>query len=113
MTNPLYYLSRTHGYQENPKERLWILFKNWITGKPVYKSRIVHFDRDANSSTTKYPANVVRNQKYTLWNFLFVVLYEQFRYFFNLYFLVVALSQFIPPLQVGKQILHAHTYIYA
>ena len=28
------------------------------------------------------------------------VLYEQFRYFFNLYFLLVALSQFIPALQV-------------
>lgn len=46
--------------------------------------------------------NVVRNQKYNPWTFIFVVLYEQFRYFFNLYFLLVALSQFIPPLQVGN-----------
>jgi hypothetical protein len=30
------------------------------------------------------------------------VLYEQFRYFFNLYFLLVALSQFIPALQVPR-----------
>ena len=32
---------------------------------------------------------------------VFAVLYEQFRYFFNLYFLLVALSQLIPELQVG------------
>lgn len=30
-----------------------------------------------------------------------MVLYEQFKFFFNAYFLVVALSQFIPALQVG------------
>lgn len=30
-----------------------------------------------------------------------MVLYEQFKFFFNLYFLLVALSQFIPPLKIG------------
>ena len=45
--------------------------------------------------------NVVRNQKYRAATFVFAVLYEQFRYFFNLYFLLVALSQFVPELQVG------------
>ena len=30
-----------------------------------------------------------------------VVLFEQFRHFFNLYFLCICLSQLIPPLQVG------------
>jgi len=45
--------------------------------------------------------NVVRNQKYRAVTFVFEVLYEQFRFFFNLYFLMVALSQFIPELQVG------------
>lgn len=48
----------------------------------------------------KYPANLVINQKYRLWSFLPVVLYNQFRYFFNLYFLLVSLSQLIPMLQV-------------
>jgi hypothetical protein len=41
----------------------------------------------------KYTSNVVCNQKYTLVTFLPVVLYEQFKFFFNLYFLLVALSQ--------------------
>ncbi|KAI8868340.1 phospholipid-translocating P-type ATPase [Ramicandelaber brevisporus] len=50
---------------------------------------------------TKYAPNVVRNQKYNLVTFLPLVLYEQFRFFFNLYFLAVALSQFIPVLKIG------------
>jgi hypothetical protein len=43
----------------------------------------------------------VRNQKYNLFTFLPMVLYEQFKFFFNLYFLLVALSQFIPALKIG------------
>lgn len=31
-----------------------------------------------------------------------LVLYEQFKFFFNLYFLLVALSQFVPALRIGK-----------
>jgi hypothetical protein len=48
-----------------------------------------------------FPANVVRNQKYHLITFLPHFLYEQFSFFFNFYFLIVALSQFIPVLQIG------------
>jgi phospholipid-translocating ATPase len=72
----------------------------------------------------RFPANIVRNQQYSVHfkqNILFstneftfhlsrscqvlsfvpVVLFNQFRFFFNLYFLLVAMSQFIPVLQVG------------
>ncbi|KAI9221330.1 aminophospholipid-transporting P-type ATPase [Blastocladiella britannica] len=49
----------------------------------------------------EFPPNAVKNQKYTLVSFVPVVLYEQFKYFFNLYFLLVACSQFIPSLQIG------------
>ncbi|KAJ3089562.1 putative aminophospholipid-translocase [Quaeritorhiza haematococci] len=48
-----------------------------------------------------YPVNVVRNQKYNVITFLPLVLYEQFKFFFNLYFLLVALSQFVPALKIG------------
>jgi len=44
---------------------------------------------------------MVRNQKYNLFTFFPLVLYEQFKFFFNLYFLLVALSQFIPALKIG------------
>ena len=50
----------------------------------------------------KYPANLVRNQKYNLVSFLPIVLYQQFKFFFNLYFLLVALSQFVPALRIGE-----------
>ena len=46
------------------------------------------------------PPNTVSNQKYTLWSFIFIVLYNQFKYFFNFYFLMVCLSQFWKPLKV-------------
>eukprot|EP01130_Rhizamoeba_saxonica_P001854 TRINITY_DN11681_c0_g1_i1.p1 TRINITY_DN11681_c0_g1~~TRINITY_DN11681_c0_g1_i1.p1 ORF type:complete len:1068 (-),score=186.53 TRINITY_DN11681_c0_g1_i1:43-3246(-) len=54
-----------------------------------------------NTEETNLPPNVIRNQKYNPYTFLFVVLYEQFKFFFNMYFLLVALSQFIPQLKIG------------
>ncbi|KAI8914779.1 hypothetical protein DFJ77DRAFT_431040 [Powellomyces hirtus] len=55
----------------------------------------------ASSSNSGYPANVIRNQKYNVVSFIPIVLYEQFKFFFNLYFLLVALSQFVPALKIG------------
>ena len=48
-----------------------------------------------------FSPNVVRNVKYTIFTFLPKILYEQFKFFFNLYFLLVALSQLVKVLQVG------------
>jgi phospholipid-translocating ATPase len=45
--------------------------------------------------------NVVRNQKYTVLTLVPVVLYNQFKYFSNLFFLLIAISQIFPPLRVG------------
>ena len=56
---------------------------------------------------TRFPPNVVRNQKYNIATFLPLVFYEQFKFFFNLYFLLVALSQFVPALKIGRWILRA------
>lgn len=49
----------------------------------------------------RFPGNIVRNQKYNAFTFLPIVFYEQFKFFFNLYFLLVALSQFVPALKIG------------
>lgn len=51
--------------------------------------------------STKYPANVVSNAKYSPWSFLPRTLYNEFSFFFNMYFLLVALSQIIPILRIG------------
>lgn len=77
---------------------LWDTIKRILRREYIYRSRVIILNRD---QTTRYPANVIRNQKYNPITFLPVILFEQFKYFFNLYFLLVALSQFIPQLQVG------------
>uniref|UniRef100_A0A8C7GNL7 Phospholipid-transporting ATPase n=1 Tax=Oncorhynchus kisutch TaxID=8019 RepID=A0A8C7GNL7_ONCKI len=49
----------------------------------------------------KYPKNAIKNQKYNFFTFVPGVLYQQFKFFLNLYFLVVACSQFVPSLKIG------------
>ncbi|KAI0883334.1 phospholipid-translocating P-type ATPase [Annulohypoxylon maeteangense] len=56
---------------------------------------------------TRYPPNLVSNAKYTAFTFLPITLYNEFSFFFNMYFLLVALSQAIPPLRIG----YLSTYI--
>lgn len=58
-------------------------------------------------SHAKFPPNVISNAKYTPWSFLPRTLYNEFSFFFNLYFLLVALSQVIPQLRIG----YLSTYI--
>lgn len=59
------------------------------------------------SQSTRFPPNAVSNAKYTPFSFLPVTLYNEFSFFFNMYFLLVALSQAIPPLRIG----YLSTYI--
>ncbi|XP_054549958.1 probable phospholipid-transporting ATPase IIB isoform X5 [Talpa occidentalis] len=49
----------------------------------------------------KHPGNSIKNQKYNVFTFIPGVLYEQFKFFLNLYFLVVSCSQFVPALKIG------------
>ncbi|KAI7869773.1 hypothetical protein BDF14DRAFT_1780690 [Spinellus fusiger] len=49
----------------------------------------------------KHVPNKIVHQKYNIFTFLPLVLFEQFTVFFNLYFLLVALSQLIPALKIG------------
>jgi phospholipid-translocating ATPase len=57
--------------------------------------------------TSRFPANAVSNAKYTPWSFLPRTLYNEFSFFINMYFLLVALSQTIPVLRIG----YLSTYI--
>nr|CAB3224704.1 probable phospholipid-transporting ATPase IIA [Phallusia mammillata] len=54
-----------------------------------------------NSNSQVFPQNKICNQKYNLITFVPKVLYDQFKFFLNLYFLVMACSQFIPALKIG------------
>ncbi|XP_053427309.1 probable phospholipid-transporting ATPase IIB isoform X5 [Nycticebus coucang] len=49
----------------------------------------------------KHSRNSIKNQKYNVFTFIPGVLYEQFKFFLNLYFLVVSCSQFVPALKIG------------
>jgi phospholipid-translocating ATPase len=55
----------------------------------------------------RFPPNAVSNAKYTPWSFLPRTLWNEFKFFFNMYFLLVALSQVIPALRIG----YLSTYI--
>ena len=59
------------------------------------------------AQATRFPPNAVSNAKYTPVSFLPRTLYNEFSFFFNMYFLLVALSQAIPPLRIG----YLSTYI--
>ncbi|KAF2491497.1 phospholipid-translocating P-type ATPase-like protein [Lophium mytilinum] len=56
---------------------------------------------------SRFPPNAVSNAKYTPWSFLPRTLYNEFSFFINMYFLLVALSQIIPALRIG----YLSTYI--
>ena len=79
------------------------IMKNKVNGlfnkEKQYKERTLEFPFQ--TTKVKYKKNAISNQKYSFITFLPVCLIEQFKYFCNLYFLAIALSQFFPPLQVG------------
>ncbi|EFP01045.1 hypothetical protein GCK72_001413 [Caenorhabditis remanei] len=51
-----------------------------------------------------FSPNTVCNQKYNIFSFVPIVLFQQFKFFLNLYFLLMACSQFIPAIQIGAPI---------
>uniref|UniRef100_A0A069DX33 Phospholipid-transporting ATPase n=2 Tax=Triatominae TaxID=70999 RepID=A0A069DX33_9HEMI len=73
-------------------------FKRCCCLERELKARTIYVGRPV---FEKYPANVIRNQKYNIITFLPLVLFQQFKFFLNLYFLVMACSQFLPDLRLG------------
>ncbi|XP_040569427.1 probable phospholipid-transporting ATPase IIA isoform X1 [Lepeophtheirus salmonis] len=66
--------------------------------KKDFTSRTLWIGREC---LQKFPPNVIRNQKYNIFTFIPVVLFNQFKFFLNMFFLVMACSQFIPELRIG------------
>ncbi|XP_063721560.1 probable phospholipid-transporting ATPase IIA [Symsagittifera roscoffensis] len=64
------------------------------------KTRVVILGKP-DQSGPNYPKNKIRNQKYSIISFIPCTLFHQFKYFLNLYFLIIAITQFIPILQVN------------
>ncbi|KTW26684.1 hypothetical protein T552_02691 [Pneumocystis carinii B80] len=72
-----------------------------------YRSIPIVSGLNSSTNSRNYPSNVISNAKYNIFTFIPIFLYEQFKHFLNLYFLLVALSQFIVPLRIG----YLSTYI--
>ena len=78
------------------KQSLW----DKLRGKPAPSTARTFNIGNNENLRNKFPPNIIRNQKYHYSTFIFVVLYNQFKYFFNLYFLIICISQFVPSLRV-------------
>lgn len=84
----------------NKRPNLFQKIYYYFHGYPVSTAnRIIYFDQNVVPPT--YFENIIRNQKYSVYTFVFVVLYNQFKFFFNFFFLMIALSQLYEPLKVG------------
>ncbi|KAJ8735070.1 hypothetical protein PYW08_014320 [Mythimna loreyi] len=80
------------------KKSLWSRLQFWRFRKKKLSSRAIYLGQLPDE---EFPPNYVCNQKYNILTFLPLVLFEQFRFFLNLYFLVMAVSQFIPSIRIG------------
>lgn len=76
----------------------WCMFWRRCCGPRELTSRTIHLGKP---SPGQFPANAIRNQKYNIFTFLPLVLYQQFKFFLNLYFLIMATSQFVPDIRIG------------
>lgn len=85
--------------EEKKEKRSWFssLFSS---SRPLPEQRVLYMDGSIHPHSIKEP-NLIMNSKYTFFTFLPLVLYNQFKYFFNLFYLLIALSQFINMLKVG------------
>ena len=63
------------------------------------QERFISFDGKCEPQI--YCPNIIRNQKYSAIFLIPIVLFHQFMFFSNLFFLTISLSQFIPELKVG------------
>ncbi|KAI9306313.1 protein transporter [Cunninghamella echinulata] len=82
------------------QKQKWGFSLQSLRPKRSYISRTIPFISD-DKYKKKFTPNIVLNQKYNFITFIPIVLFEQFVVFFNLYFLLVALSQFVPALKIG------------
>ena len=89
---------RSPSLGSNPSTRDGASRQQPASGRDVEASRNITIGQ---YPPPRFPPNAVSNAKYTAWSFLPRTLYNEFSFFFNLYFLLVALSQIIPSLRIG------------
>ena len=65
---------------------------------PPPQGRLLHVGDRTRNAASRFPTNYISTTRYTVWSFLPVNLFEQFRRTANLYFLGIALLQIVPGL---------------
>lgn len=61
---------------------------------------------------TRFHTNKQNNKKYSWLSLVPLVLFHQFKFFYNFFFLMIGLSQFIPALKVGKYIILCALFLF-
>ncbi|KAL1493903.1 hypothetical protein ABEB36_009585 [Hypothenemus hampei] len=84
--------------QNNSSFSCWCNIFKRCCGQKELKPRTINLGK---ITPGQFPANAIRNQKYNIITFLPMVLYQQFKFFLNLYFLIMATSQFVPDIRIG------------
>lgn len=74
-------------------------FSRWMGYTVSKEHRQISFN--SKTKPTSFPSNKLNNQKYSFMSFLPKLLFNEFKFFFNMFFLLIALSQFVPFLKVG------------
>lgn len=67
----------------------------------IFQMRSIKLSGKYDGTKPYFPSNAISNQKYSVFNFIPLVLFNQFKFFFNLFFLCVSISQFFESLRVG------------
>ncbi len=97
----------SNGNQVNMSERVMshrLITASSVSLPPVKWYRRFYIPGLINSRPSPF-SNSIRTTKYTVLNFLFKNLWEQFHRWANIYFLFIALLNFVPAVQaVGKEV---------
>ncbi|GAB1221071.1 hypothetical protein ENUP19_0063G0031 [Entamoeba nuttalli] len=75
------------------------------TYKPFYEPRTIHLP-SIKEEQKRYQSNKIENNKYQWWNFIPLAYLRQFKYTYNIFFLVTIITQFIPACKVGYLFQH-------
>lgn len=84
----------------------WQSMKHWMFQTVQTDQRAI--SNNGRVSPKNHISNRIDNSKYSLLTFIPMVFYHQFKHFLNLYFLLIALTQFYDLLRVGALIRLPH-----
>lgn len=92
---------KEHYQPQSLKSRLKLSVNSFLRRPSPFNFRIVKPDNPSFPRSLFPPTNIMNNNKYTLFNCLFLFLYYEFSMFSNFYYLLLCVTQFFNVLKVG------------